>query len=129
MKIKQGDTVKVLYGKDSGKTGKVLRVSNKNQKVLVEGVNEYRKHVKGDGQGRASEVVTITKAMPVSKVMLIDPKSGKPTRVKYEIKDGVKSRVAVKSGAAIDTAVEKTAKKVDEKKPVKTESKSSKDSK
>ena len=81
MKIKKGDTVKVLYGKDSGKQGRVVAVDMKKGKVVVEGVNMFKKHIKGDGRTKTSEILTIVKPMDVSKVMLICNNCGKATRV------------------------------------------------
>ena len=127
MKIRTGDTVKVLYGKDAGKTGKVLKIEPKKARVVVDGVNLFKKHIKGDGQSKTSEVVTITKSMAISKVMLIDPATGNPTRVRFETKDGVKSRIAVKTGVSVDKAV--AAKKSSEDDKDKKESKSSKKTK
>lgn len=127
MRIRKGDTVKVLYGKDSGKTGKVVRVVKKERRVVVEGVNLFKKHVKGDGQKRSSEIVTISKALPASKVMLIDPSDNKPTRVKYELASNGKKRVSVRSKKSIDasktTPVKKEAPKSEKKTTKKSKSK------
>lgn len=109
MRIKIGDTVKVLYGKYAGKTGKVLRILRKKNTLVVEGVNKVKKHVKGDGQKKESAIVTITLPMPISKVQLIV--DGKPTRVKYEGTGDKKVRVAVKTGKKVDTVTEKKAAK------------------
>lgn len=115
MRIKKGDNVKILYGKDKGKTGKVERVINEEY-VVVENINVYKRHLKGDGQTRTSEIVRVTKPLPLSKVQLMDPNSDKPTRVRFEIdKEGNKKRIAVVSGKEIDAVVEA---------PVKTSSKS-----
>lgn len=81
MNIKKGDTVKVLYGKDSGKNGVVLSVLAKLDKVLVGGINKVTKHIKGDGKKRKSEIVSIERPMPASKVMLVCTNCNKPTRV------------------------------------------------
>ncbi len=98
MRIRLNDTVKVLYGKDAGKRGRVVKVYPEKRMVVVEGVNMYKRHVKGDGRGRQSEIVSLLKPMPVSKVQLIDPATGMPTRVRFEVIDGVKTRVSVKTG-------------------------------
>ena len=119
MRIRNGDTVKILYGNDSGKTGKVLNVDSKKLMVVVDGINVKRKHIKGDGQKKKSEVISIVKPMPISKVMLIDPESGKPSRVRYEVKKDGKERVSVRSGKSIDTVGSKkkvTTKKSSKKK-------------
>ena len=103
MKIKKGDTVKVLYGKDAGKTGKVARVIPKKNMVIVEGVNMFKRNLKGDGRNRQSEIVNITKPLPAGKVQLLV--GGKPTRVGYKIEDGKKVRIAVKTGKSVGSAV------------------------
>ncbi len=103
MRIKKGDTVKILYGKDSSKTGKVIKILRKQNMVVVDGLNMFKKHVKGDGREKSSEIVNIYKPLHMSKVMLVDPISGKATRVKFEVgKDKSKIRLSVKSGKSID---------------------------
>jgi large subunit ribosomal protein L24 len=102
MKIKKGDTVKILYGKDSGKTGAVVAVDLKNQKVVVTGVNVSKRHLKGDGRTRASEILTIEKPMAVSKVILVCPLCGKTTRVGLKREDGKVSRIFKKCGKVIE---------------------------
>lgn len=101
MKIKVNDNVIVLAGKDRGKEGKVIATIAEEEKVIVEGVNVVKKHQKNRYQEKSGEV--IEKAMPihVSNVALIDPKTKKPTRIGYEIKDGKKVRVAKKSGQTV----------------------------
>ena len=101
-KIRKGDKVVVLSGRDKGKTGEVVSSMPKDGKVVVSGVNVATRHVKpsqADPQGglKRSEA-----ALHVSKVALEDPKTGKPTRVRFEVKDGKKVRVAVRSGETID---------------------------
>jgi len=81
MKIKKGDTVKILYGKEAGKQGTVVAVSPKKNSVIVEGLNLYKRHLKGDGRTRTSEILTIEKPFKLSKVMLVCPLCGKATRV------------------------------------------------
>ncbi|GAB4161376.1 MAG: hypothetical protein Fur003_4750 [Candidatus Dojkabacteria bacterium] len=103
MRIKKGDTVKVLYGRYAGKTGKVVLALAKRNMVVVEGVNVYKRHIKGDGQTRKSEIVDITKPMPVSKVQLVN-EAGKATRVAYKVVEGKKTRVAVKGGKTVESA-------------------------
>lgn len=124
MKIRKNDKVIVMRGKDKGKTGLVLRTFPNKEKVLVDGVNQFKKHQKGEAKGRG-ELVTITKPMNVSKVMLIDPISGKPTKVGFIIEDGKKYRVAKKSGTKLSNTVEtKEESKNEEKLPKKTTKKS-----
>lgn len=115
MKIKKGDTVKMLYGKDSGKTGKVLSVLVKKGQLVVDGLNTYTKHIKGDNQKKKSEIVKIVKPVDISKVQLICPSCGKPTIVKYEIADNKKSRICKKCTKKIDKIETKSEKKEEKK--------------
>jgi large subunit ribosomal protein L24 len=103
LKIKKGDTVKVLSGKDKGKTGKVLRVLPAAYKVVVENVNVHTKYERPRGTRQSvAQKVSFASPMPVSKVMLIDPHSGQPSRVGYQIlENGTKQRIAKKSGKAV----------------------------
>ncbi len=92
--IKTGDTVVVLSGKEKGKKGKVLAVSPKESKVIIEGVNMCTKHVKPRRQGQAGGIVKAEAAMYACKVQAVCPKCGKPTRVGHKIlDDGSKVRV------------------------------------
>jgi large subunit ribosomal protein L24 len=96
MKLLKNDTVKVIKGKDAGKTGKVEKIFTKENKVLVEGVNQYKRHVKARSASQKSEIITITKPLPVANVALVCPKCKKPTRVGYKVlKDG-KARICKK---------------------------------
>ena len=101
-KIKKGDTVVVLSGKDKGTTGTVSQVLPKEGKVVVEGVNVMTRHRKPSQANPQGGIDRIPAPMAISKVAVADPKSGKPTRVRFESKDGKKVRVAVKSGETID---------------------------
>ncbi|WP_394270729.1 50S ribosomal protein L24 [Qipengyuania sp.] len=101
-KIKKGDSVVVLSGKDKGKTGTVARVMPKDGKVVVEGVNIAARHRKPNQTNPQGGIDRFEAPLHVSKVALADPKDGKPTRVRFEEKDGKKVRVAVKSGETID---------------------------
>ena len=101
MKIKTGDNVKVLRGKSRGKTGKVIQVL-KNQAtdqwfVVVEGVNTLKKHLRAK-RGEKGRTIELSAPIHASAVMVIDPKSGKPTRVGYTQDGDAKKRVAKKSG-------------------------------
>ena len=98
-KIKSGDTVQVIAGKDKGKRGKVLRTLVKNDKVLVEGVNRITKHIKPTQQNPKGEIRKMDAPVHVSNVMIVDPETNQPSRVRFEERDGVKHRIAVKSGA------------------------------
>ncbi len=100
-KIKKGDSVVVLSGKDKGRTGTVLQVLPKDAKVVVEGVNVATKHRKPTQQNPQGGIERTPAPMAISKVAVAD-KDGKPTRVRFETKDGKKVRVAVKSGETID---------------------------
>ncbi len=130
MKIKKGDTVKILYGKDKGKRGPVVAVDVKKEKIVVEGLNLYKRHLKGDGKNRTSEIVTIEKPFPISKVMLVCPVCDKPTRVSLK-KEGEKIiRVCKKCGKDIVEKIEKSDKaKNSEKKESTTKKKSTKGTK
>ena len=96
MKIKKGDLVKMLAGKDGGKTGKVLNVLPENGKVVVEGLNLIKKHKRPRREGEKGQRVETPRAVSISNAMLICPKCGKVTRVGYEIKNDIKSRVCKK---------------------------------
>jgi len=101
-KIKKGDTVVVRSGKDKGRTGTVLQVMPKDGKVLVSGVNVATRHRKPSQVNPEGGIDRREAPMAISKVSVADPKDGKPTRVRFETKDGAKVRVAVKSGEKID---------------------------
>ena len=102
-RIKKGDNVVVLSGKDKGRTGTVAKVMPKDGKVVVEGVNVAARHRKPTQANPQGGIDRNPAPMHISKVALADPKSGKPTRVRFETgKDGKKVRVAVKSGETID---------------------------
>ncbi len=100
-KIKKGDSVVVLSGKDKGRTGTVLLVQPKDGKIVVEGVNVATKHRKPTQANPQGGIDRVPAPMHISKVAVAD-KDGKPTRVRFETKDGKKVRVAVKSGETID---------------------------
>src|SRR5687768_5733567 len=95
LKIKKGDEVKILLGKDQGKTGKVLSVLTKEDKVLVEGINMYKRHVKGR-QGIEGGVIDITKPINISNVGMVCKKCKKVTRVGFKIDGESKLRICRK---------------------------------
>ncbi|MCG7418974.1 50S ribosomal protein L24 [Macrococcus epidermidis] len=101
MHIKKGDKVIVITGKDKGKTGTVIEALPKKDRVVVEGVNIAKKHQKPTQMNPEGGIVEFEAAIHVSNVMLIDPKTNKPTRVGTKIEDGKKVRVAKKSGEII----------------------------
>ena len=101
-KIKKGDTVVILSGKDKGRSGEVTRSMPKDGKVIVAGVNVAVRHRKPDQANPQGGLVRIEAPLHVSKVALADPKTGKATRVRFETKDGKKVRVAVRSGETIN---------------------------
>jgi large subunit ribosomal protein L24 len=101
-KITAGDTVRVMRGEDKGKTGKVLRVFLKKGRVTVEGVNIVKRHRKARRPDEQSGIIEMPAPVHLSNVMLLDPKTGEPTRVRARIDtDGTKERVSAKSGDAI----------------------------
>jgi len=102
MKIKKGDKVKVISGKDRGKIGKVKDIFKKTDKVVVDGVNIITKHQKPTGdENKPSGILKYEGPIHVSNVMLIDPKDNKPTRIGYKVKDGKKVRFAKKSNTIL----------------------------
>ncbi|WP_029039790.1 50S ribosomal protein L24 [Cucumibacter marinus] len=100
-KIKKGDRVFVLTGKDKGKTGQVLQVLPSENRAVVQGINLVRKHQR---QTADQEGGIFTREAPIhlSNIALADPKENKPTRVGFQVKDGAKKRVAKRSGEVID---------------------------
>ena len=102
LKIKKGDKVVVLSGKDKGKTGEVTRSIPKDGKVVVSGVNIATRHKKPSQTDPQGGLERIEAPMHVSKVAIADPKTGKPSRVRFETRDGKKVRIAVKSGELIN---------------------------
>jgi large subunit ribosomal protein L24 len=104
MKFKKGDKVFVRAGKDRGREGEIVEVFPDKRTAIVMGVNMYKKHVKKavarDGKGG---VYDLPRPIHLSKLMLIDPKTKKPTRVGFKIEGGKKLRIAKKSGVIIDT--------------------------
>ena len=102
MNFKTGDKVVVISGKDKGKEGKITHVLRAENKVIIEGVNIVKKHVKGNGQ-QAGSINEVEAPIHASNVMIIDPKTKKPTRIGHSInKDGKKIRVTKKSNSSLD---------------------------
>ncbi|MFZ3578099.1 50S ribosomal protein L24 [Virgibacillus sp. DJP39] len=102
MHVKKGDKVKVISGKDRGKQGTILEAYPKKDRVLVEGINMVKKHAKPSQDNPQGGILNQEAPIHVSNVMPIDPKSGEPTRVGFEERDGKKVRIAKKSGEALD---------------------------
>ncbi len=102
MKIKKGDNVMVIAGKNRGVKGKVELVLTKRDMIVIDGVNVVKKHRKATQSGRAGQIVEKSMPIHISNIQIVDPKGGKATRIKIErSKDGVRQRVAVKSGSQI----------------------------
>lgn len=100
MRLRKGDEVIVTAGKDKGKHGKVERVLVKDNRVLVPGVNLYKKHMKPRGQ-QPGGIVDIVRPLPVTNVALVCPNCGKATRIGYEIKKDERKRICRKCGKGI----------------------------
>ncbi len=100
--VKTGDTVIIMSGRDRGEKGKVLAVSPKEGKVIVEGRNMVTKHVKPRRMGEQGGIIKAEGAIYASKVQILCPRCGKPTRVAHKVyEDGTKERVCAKCGEAI----------------------------
>lgn len=103
LRIKKEDTVIVISGKDKGKKGRVLRTYPKENRVLVEGVNMVKKHMRPTQEYPQGGIITQEAPIHASNVMLVDPKTGEPTRIGIKVLDnGKKVRVAKRSGEVID---------------------------
>ena len=100
-KIKKGDKVVVLSGKDKGRTGDVTEVMPKESKVIVSGINVHARHRKPSQLNPQGGIERKEAPLHVSKVAIADPKTGAPTRVRFEEREGKKVRVAVKSGELV----------------------------
>ena len=98
-RIKKGDTVVVISGSDKGKSGKVLRILADKNKLIVEGINRVWKHVRPSQRYPQGGRIQKDAPIQISNVQILDPTTGKGTRVKFETRDGVKHRIAVGSGA------------------------------
>ena len=100
--VAKGDTVRVVRGDDKGRDGKVIRVYPKTGRITIEGVNIVKKHRKARKAEEQSGIIEMPAPMHASNVMLLDPKSGEPTRIRARIDtDGTKERISVKSGDAL----------------------------
>jgi large subunit ribosomal protein L24 len=102
IKLRKGDTVMVLAGREKGKTGTVTATHPTENKVTVEGINVVKKHVKPNKQYPQGGIIDITKPIWVSKVAIVDPSTKKPTKIGMNVdKDGKRTRVFKKSGKEI----------------------------
>lgn len=101
MRIKKGDNVVVITGKDKGKKGKVIKAIPSVDRVVIEGVNMKKKHMKPKKSGQKGQIVDMAAPLHVSNVQIVDPKDGKPTRVGMKIVGDKKIRVSKRSGAEI----------------------------
>ena len=102
-KIKTGDTVMVITGADKGKTGRVLRILGDKDRVVVEGINRVWKHVRPSQRNPQGGRIQKDAPIHISNVLPLDPTTGKGTRVKFEVRDGKKHRVAVGSNTDLGT--------------------------
>lgn len=102
MKIKKGDTIAMVKGKDKGKTGKVLKALPKENRVIVEGLNLIKKHQRPRRQGEKGQIITIPRAVSVANVKLTCPKCDQRTRVGYKIIESRKYRLCKKCEASFD---------------------------
>ncbi len=100
MKLHTGDSVIIITGKDKGKTGTVLRVLPLEERVVVEGLNIRTKHMKKSAE-QAGRIMKYEASLAACKVMLVDPKTGKPSRISYKFKDGKKIRISTLSGEVV----------------------------
>ena len=101
MKIKKGDTVLIILGKDRGRKGKVLKAFPKELKILVEGINLKKKHVRPKREGEKGQIVQIPAPIQISNVKVICPKCGKAIRVGYKIVENKKYRICKKCGQKV----------------------------
>lgn len=121
MKLRRDDMVVVIAGRDKGKTGKVVAVVPKENKVVVEGVNIIKKHTKPSQKNPKGGILDIVKAIDASKVMVIDPKSGKPARIGFNVTAKGKERVFRVGKMAAPAKPKAPAKKAEAKADVKNE--------
>lgn len=96
MKIKKGDNVLIISGKDKGRTGKIIRAIPRSLRILVEGINLNKKHVRPKREGEKGQVVEVPASLDISSVKIVCPKCGKATRTEYKIEKGNKFRMCKK---------------------------------
>lgn len=101
MKVKKGDNVLIIAGKDKGRTGKIMKSFPKDLKVLIEGINLKKKHVRPKKEGEKGQVVDIPAPLDISNIKIICPKCGKATRIGYSIEGDNKNRICKKCKSQI----------------------------
>lgn len=101
MKLHKNDEVIVNIGKDAGKKGKIEKLLIKENKILVNGLNIYKRHLKPKGQGKKGEIIDLVKPLPVANVSLVCPKCHMPTRIGYSLENKDKIRICRKCGQSI----------------------------
>jgi len=101
MKLKKGDNVMVVSGKDKGKTGTILTVFPDTNQVVVEGIAMVKRHIRKTGPKQSGRIIERPRAIDASNVMFMDPKEKKPTRIGRKVEDGKNVRVAKKSGTTL----------------------------
>ena len=101
MKLKKGDNVMVVSGKDKGKTGTILTVFPDTNQVVVEGIAMVKRHIRKTGPKQSGRIIERPRAIDASNVMFMDPKEKKPTRIGRKVEDGQNVRVAKKSGTTL----------------------------
>ncbi len=102
MRIKTGDKVIIISGKDKGKTGSVIEALPRENKIIVEGVNVRKRHTRSRKAGTKGQIVEKPLPIHVSNAQVVDPKSSKGTRIKISREGGKRVRIAVKSGSALE---------------------------
>jgi large subunit ribosomal protein L24 len=124
MKLRKDDKVVVITGRDKGKTGKIVAVFPKTETVVVEGINMFKRHTKPSNKNPRGGILDITKPIGISKLMVLDPATGKPARIGYEVnKSGVKERIFKVSAAVANAKPKKAAKPAADKTEKKAETK------
>lgn len=101
MRIKKGDNVKIMTGKDRGKVGAVMRAFPDKEQVIVDGLNTRHRHVRPRQSGKKGEVIQVSAPLSISNVQLVCGKCGKATRIGYNVMDAVKVRICKKCGAEV----------------------------
>lgn len=101
MKIRKGDNIRVISGKDRGKTAKVLKVFPKESRILVEGLNMRKRHRRPKQQGKKGEIINLPAPMHVSNVMVVCAKCGQVARIGYKVEEDKKFRICKKCGGEI----------------------------